>query len=85
MRFRVIRAAQLLINALIGQMGPSVDLSGYPTNQALGRVSWNRPWPSKTGSHDQGSLQLRVFCFGLLQDGDVRVGVLPEREEILIG
>jgi hypothetical protein len=23
--------------------------------------------------------------FGLLQDGDVRVGVLPEREEILVG
>ena len=29
-------------------------------------------------------LQLRVLCFGFLQDGDVRVGVLPQREEILI-
>ncbi len=29
-------------------------------------------------------LQLRVLGFGLLQDGDVRVGVFPEREEILI-
>ena len=30
-------------------------------------------------------LQLRVLRFGLLQDGDVGVGVFPEREEILVG
>jgi len=30
------------------------------------------------------SLQLGVFGFGLLQDGDVGVGVFPKREEILI-
>jgi hypothetical protein len=30
-------------------------------------------------------LQLRVLRFGLLQDGDVGVGVFPEGEEILIG
>ena len=30
-------------------------------------------------------LQLRVLCFGFLQDGDVGVGVFPEGEEILIG
>ena len=30
-------------------------------------------------------MQLRVLCFGLLQDGDVGVGVFPEGEEILIG
>ena len=30
-------------------------------------------------------LQPRVFRLGLLQDGDVGVGVFPEREEILIG
>ena len=29
-------------------------------------------------------LQLRVLGFGLLQDGDVGVGVFPEREEVLI-
>jgi len=33
----------------------------------------------------QGLLQLCVFRFGFLQDRDVRVGVFPEREEILIG
>ena len=30
-------------------------------------------------------LQLRVLRLGLLQDGDVRVGVFPEGEEIVIG
>ena len=30
-------------------------------------------------------LQLRVFVFGFSQDGDVRVGVFPEREEVVIG
>jgi hypothetical protein len=28
-------------------------------------------------------LQLRVFGFGLFQDGDVGIGVFPEGEEIL--
>src|SRR6202040_227174 len=30
-------------------------------------------------------LQLRVLRFGLLQDGDVGVGVFPEGEEIFVG
>ncbi len=30
-------------------------------------------------------MQLCVFGFGLLQDGDVGVGVFPEREEIFVG
>jgi hypothetical protein len=30
-------------------------------------------------------LQLRVLRLGLLEDGNVRVGVFPEREGILIG
>jgi hypothetical protein len=29
-------------------------------------------------------LQLSVLCFGLLIDGDVRVGIFQEREEILV-
>jgi hypothetical protein len=29
-------------------------------------------------------LQLGVLCLRLLQDGDVGVGVFPEREEILV-
>ena len=33
----------------------------------------------------QSLLQLRVLGFGLFQDGDVGVGVLPEGEEISVG
>ena len=29
--------------------------------------------------------QLRVLGLGLLQDGDVGVGVLPERQEVFVG
>jgi hypothetical protein len=36
------------------------------------------------GSISMDSLQLRVLGFGLVQDGDVGVGVFPERQEILI-
>jgi len=32
-----------------------------------------------------GLLQLRVLGFGLLEDGDVGVGVLPEGEEVFVG
>jgi hypothetical protein len=31
------------------------------------------------------SLQLCVLRLGLLQDGDIKVGVFPEREEIFVG
>jgi hypothetical protein len=30
-------------------------------------------------------LQLRVLRFGFLQDGNIRVGVFPQREEIFVG
>ena len=33
----------------------------------------------------RGSFQLCVFRLGFLQDGDVGVGVFPEREEIFAG
>jgi hypothetical protein len=38
-----------------------------------------------TNSRHRQLVQIRVFCFSFLQDGDVRVSVLPEGEEILIG
>ncbi len=34
---------------------------------------------------ESGLLQLRVLGFGLLQDGDVGVGIFPEGEEIFVG
>jgi hypothetical protein len=30
-------------------------------------------------------LQLRVFGFRFFQDGDVGIGVFPEREEVIVG
>ena len=30
-------------------------------------------------------LQLRVFGFGVLQDGEVGIGVFPQRKEVLVG
>src|SRR5215470_8551879 len=36
-------------------------------------------------SSDFALLQFRVLRFGLLQDGDVEVGVFPEGEEVLVG
>jgi len=35
-------------------------------------------------SADKQLLQLRVLGFRFLQDGDVGVGVFPEREEVLV-
>ena len=43
------------------------------------RSSWKR------GSERWGLFQLCVLRLGFLQDGNVGVGVFPEREEILIG
>lgn len=40
---------------------------------------------AKRGSERSCSLQLGVFRFGLLQDGDVGVGLFPESEEVLVG
>ena len=37
------------------------------------------------GSSSVQLLQLRVLRFGLLQDGDIGVGVFPEGEEIFVG
>ena len=51
------------------------QLSGYATYRA----------PCKIEVEVGGELlQPCVLCFGLLQDTDVRVGVFPEGEEVLI-
>ena len=50
-----------------------------PTNQLVSRV-----YLFERAGLQPISLQLRVFRLGIFQDGDVRVGVLPKREEILV-
>src|ERR1700733_15635743 len=56
--------------------------SGLPTNRAqAGKFG---QFPSEP-EFFLGLLQLRVFRLSSNEDGDVGVGVFPEREEILIG
>jgi len=45
-------------------------------------------WPSaiiRKNTIAEQLLQLRVLGFGLLQDGNVGVGVFPEGEEVFVG
>jgi len=52
----------------------------------MGQVSSSNPSQSKSLlGLTARLLQLRIFCFGLLEDGDVGVGVFPEGEEIVVG
>jgi hypothetical protein len=51
----------------------------------LTRMQMKNPVAPKGYKEQSLLLQLRVLGFGLLQDGDVGVGVFPEREEIFIG
>jgi hypothetical protein len=44
------------------------------TTGKVNEKSWGRNW----------LLHLRVLGFGLLENGDVGVGVFPEREEFLV-
>ena len=57
--------------------GPPLSVIRVPKNkETSATVAW---------SSEPDSLQLRVLRLGFLQDGDVGVGVFPERQEILIG
>ena len=47
------------------------------------QVEWNSRHLSRLDPNS-GKLQLRVFRFGFLQDGNARVGVFPQREEIFV-
>jgi hypothetical protein len=46
--------------------------------------NWWKFTPKNSTQNKRALLQLRVLRLGLLQDGDVRVSVFPEREEISI-
>src|SRR5208282_764981 len=52
-------------------------------------MQWSTGRPGGTGEDARRStkylLQLRVFGFGLLEEGDVGVGVFPGGEKVLIG
>src|SRR5437016_2222198 len=61
----------------------SIDFSldGKTTKRSLASPIKIPAWQDDLKAH---SLQLRVLPLGLLQDGDVGVGVFPEGKEILI-
>jgi hypothetical protein len=40
--------------------------------------------PAPAQAFDAELLQLRVFDLGFLQDGNIRIGILPESKEILV-
>jgi len=47
-----------------------------------------KPWFGNTHGDSKpfgaSSLQLRVLCLGLLQDGDVGIGVFPAGQKVLV-
>ena len=56
-------------------------------NPSLGKIRPLRPkmfFSKGKTRRAQGLFQLCVFRLGLLKDGDVRVGVFPQREEVLV-
>jgi hypothetical protein len=48
------------------------------------RLETAKAWKAKQRARCTKRLKLRVFCLGPSQDGEVRVGIVPEGEEILI-
>src|SRR5271154_3587608 len=86
-----------MTRSAFGKSGRLVTLplgvSGCPpglVHRALTRVAgvfgqWANVTPQQAAVQSSPSLQLRVLGLGLLKDGDVGIGVFPEREEILIG
>jgi hypothetical protein len=50
-------------------------------------VIWDGVAGTQTGpwGHESELLQLRVLRLGLLQDGDVGVGIFPEGKKVLVG
>src|SRR5712692_4178685 len=52
---------------------------------AIGEMLGRTDGKVNRNAERNGLLQLRVLRLGLLQDGDVGVGVFPEGEEIFVG
>jgi hypothetical protein len=67
------------------------DRCSFPNNVLVRRLLWTCHFGTDHRRKREGGfllpplLQLRVLRFGLLQDGDVKVGVFPEGDEIFVG
>jgi hypothetical protein len=63
-------------------------VTSAPYGTALAAPYWRfmrRSRSAKRGSERGGSLQLRVFRFGLLEDWNIGIGIFPRGEKILVG
>jgi hypothetical protein len=64
----------------------SGSVSDYAANQAVERDGASKQGEPEPASLPLGrSLQLRVFGFRFLQDGNVGVGIFPQCEEVFVG
>ena len=77
---------QVLGKSGIGNLPPRANVSEKPVSDAAARDPQEkaRAAPHTAPEVHRELLQLAVFGLGLLQDGDVGVGVFPAREEVLI-
>src|SRR5450631_95030 len=64
---------------------PIAELEAFGSLVCTTRISESRMRNRWLRNHGDSLLQLRVFCLGFLQDGDVGVGVFPESEEVFVG
>ena len=84
---RKINVLKLCVNNIVAKnLWKSVDTCGKNLNVgATGPVRPPLNPAAEADSLDHRSLQIRVFSFGLLQDGNVGIGVFPVRKEIIVG
>src|SRR4029077_11124388 len=67
------------------RMGMSGSASSCPENSAVRDSKGPQRWFAlECLRREDPLLQLRVFCFGFLQDRDVGVGIFPQREKIFV-
>jgi hypothetical protein len=86
LRLHWLCAYLFMLNGLIFAIGLAMGggwRSLLPRRTDL-RDALDRTLPGRKGMFGMNSPQSGVLGFGLLQDGNVRVGVFPEREEVFV-
>src|SRR5882724_6023754 len=75
-----------------GASNPRTSMTAGPAPEVAARI--RLPWSLESRNwfvylhiarFESGLIQLGVLCLGLFQDGNVRIGILPSGEEILVG
>jgi len=84
----LVQPTNWAVSGLLGKRPEAGRLFSQEQSGLGGRKGRSPLWPcmpAGSATAAQGLFQLCVLRLGFLQDGDVGVGVFPEREEILIG